>query len=206
MKDFKQWIWFLFFGSLWGIFEVIFGEPFFRDKVPHASVFLSTWAFFVLALARGIRNIPGSSSIIGIFAALFKLVNVSPFFCHLLGIITLGLAFDFFSTLLLKPRRSLFPWATLTGILSSYGGYSLFALIITYLIRYEYWTSGGIEKVLQHIFVEGSFASFISLFIVPLGLWLGSREKVLEEYRSKWASVGAVMALVLFWTLGRVIG
>ena len=51
MKNFKNWMWLLVFGSLWGIMEVIGGEAFFKNNVPFASVWL-TGVGFVPARGR----------------------------------------------------------------------------------------------------------------------------------------------------------
>lgn len=72
MKNSRQLIWILFFGSLWGMSEVVIGESLFTEDMPYASVWISVWAFFLLAVARGILNKPGSSTAIGGIATLFK--------------------------------------------------------------------------------------------------------------------------------------
>lgn len=86
VKSTRNWLWLLLFGSLWGAMEVVGGEVLHRNGVPQASVFLTAWALFVLAVSRGVLNRPGTSSAVGALAALYKLANAAPFFCHLLGI------------------------------------------------------------------------------------------------------------------------
>jgi len=206
MRNIKHWVWLLLFGSLWGISEVFGGEVLSKNKIAYASVWLSAWAFFVLAAARGFLNKPGSSSIIGAFAAVFKLVNAAPFFCHLLGIFFLGLVFDIVSTLLMRHERKISYRSSVSGALSAYGGYALFALVITYIVRYEYWTVGGFAKVLHHIFVRGSYAALMALVAVPLGYWIGFNGKTMAGRRPEWAYAGALVALVVLWTLGRITG
>jgi hypothetical protein len=206
MKDYKNWVWILLFGSLWGISEVIGGEAFYRNNVPHASVWLSAWAFFVLALGRGLVNKPGSSTVIGGVAALYKLINAAPYFCHLLGIFFLALAFDVFASVLIKEDRKRSFWPALCGAISAYGGYALFALVITYIVRYDPWVAGGWPKVSHHISVGGSYAALTALLAVPLGLWLGVNGWILARRRPRWAYAGALVALAVLWTLGRFIG
>jgi len=206
MRNFKNWIWLLLFGSLWGIMEVIGGELLYKYEIPYASVWLSAWAFFMLAIARGILNKPGSSSIIGAFTAVFKLANASPFFCHLLGIFFLGLAFDVVSTLLMKHERKISFRSSISGALSAYGGYALFAFVSTYIVGDKYWTSGGLAKVLHHIFVSGSFAAMAAIVTVPLGYWIGLNGKIVAGRRPKLAYAGALVALAILWTLGRITG
>ena len=84
MRNFKNWAWLFLFGSLWGINEVIFGKILFKDSMLFATVWLAAWAFFMLAIARGVLNKPGSSTVIGIFAVIFKLANTAPCFCHII--------------------------------------------------------------------------------------------------------------------------
>ena len=206
MKGSKTWVWILFFGSLWGIHEVVTGEILFRNEVLLASIWLSAWVFFILAVARGIVNKPGTSILIAGIAAVFKLVNAPPFFCHLLAIFLLGVGFDVAASLLIKKGRKPALWQGLTGVLGAYGGYALFALIITYIVRYAYWVDGGAAKVLNHIFVDGSLAAAVSAFLVPLGYRFGLHGWPVLEKHSRWSFIGATAGLVILWALGRMAG
>lgn len=206
MKDLKNWAWLLVFGSLWGIMEVVGGEAFFKNNVPHASVWLSAWAFFVLGVARGVVNKPGTSTAVGATAALFKLVNASPYYCHLLGIFFLGMVFDIAATLWLKNEKK-YSWRTvLTGIVSAYGGYALFATVLTYIVRYDPWVAGGTPKVLHHIFVGGSFAALAAIALIPLGMKIGTTSEAASSRSPRWATAGALVVLMALWTLGRIVG
>lgn len=193
MKSYRQLVWLILFGSLLGISEVMFGGLLFNENVPYASVFLSAWAFFVLAVARGVINKPGTSTAIGAIAVLFKLINTSPFFCHFLGIFALGVAFDIAATLLIKHERKIICRNSFSGVVGAYVGYPLFALVITYIVRYEIWTIVGSAKVLHHIFVSGSFAALAAIVIVPLGYWIGVSGEILAQRHPRWA-------------LGRIVG
>jgi len=206
MKGLRTWAWILFFGSLWGINELVSGEILFRNQVLSASVWLSAWAFFILAVARGIINKPGTSALIAGIAAVFKMVNAPPFFCHLLAIFLLGVGFDVAASLLIKEGRKTALRQGLSGVLGAYGGYALFALLITYIIRYQYWVNGGAAKVLNHIFVAGSLAAAVSAFLVPLGYMVGSLGWPVLERHPRWSSIGAAAGLVILWTLGRMTG
>ena len=206
MRKFKNWAWLLFFGSLWGIMEVAGGGVLSNYNIPHISVILAAWAFIIMAVARGIVNKPGSSTVIGVFAALFKLANAAPFFCHLLGIFALGLTFDVFSSLLMKNERKISFRSSLVGALSAYSGYAFFAIVITYIVQYKYWIAGGLPKVLDHIFVGGSLAALAAVVLVPLGYWLGINSENILERRPVWTYAGTTMGIVLLWTLGRFVG
>lgn len=206
MRDAKQWVWLLLFGSAWGISEVAAGGALYRANVGYTSVWMAAWGFFVLAAARGLFNKPGSSTAIGGVAALFRLVNAGPFLCHLLGIFALGLVFDAAATLLMKAERRVSYRSALAGLASAYGGYALFALVITYVVRYSYWTVGGLPKVLGHIFVGGSLAAVAAVAVVPAGYWVGLRAESLALRRPAWAYSGALIASVVFWSVGRLAG
>jgi hypothetical protein len=182
------------------------GEILFRNQVLLASVWLAAWAFFILAVGRGVVNKPGTSALIAGIAAGFKLVNAPPFFCHLLAIVLLGVGFDAAASLLMKEgRRPVFRQAV-AGVLGAYGGFALFALIITYVIRYKYWAAGGAAKVLDHIFVGGSFAAVVSAFLVPLGYRIGFAGWPVLERHPRWSSIAAAAGVLLLWILSRVTG
>ncbi len=206
MKERKTWILVLAFGSLWGFGEVFAGEFLYAQAVPRASVWLTAFAFFILGLCRGLFNRPGSSTVLGAVAALFKLVNAAPYWCHLLGIVFIGLVFDLGATAWMKreTRRTL--GTALTGVVAALGGYALFAVTITYVARFEPWLQGGLDKILDHIFIGGSLAAIAGAFLVPLGYKLGLRSDLAFEGRRDWAFAGSLGVLVLLWTLGRVFG
>jgi hypothetical protein len=101
----RQLAWLAAFGSLWGMSEVFIGGALYNANVPRASVYLSVWAIFILVVARGVLNRPGSSTAVGIIGAAYKLVNAAPFFCHIYGILFLAIAFDLAFSLLRKDER-----------------------------------------------------------------------------------------------------
>jgi hypothetical protein len=202
----KNWLWLILFGSLWGINEVVMGEVLSASDVPHFSVLLTVIALFILAIARGIVNKPGSSTAIGLIAVLFKLANAAPFYCHLLGIFMVGLTFDVFASLLIKSEKTSAIKCGLTGFLSAYSGNALFALVITYIIRYDIWTSVGLPKVLEHIFVSGTFTAILAAFAVPLGFRLGVTSGEIADRKPKWTYTGTVVTVFIIWILARTLG
>lgn len=206
MKSAKNWIWLLLFGSLWGVVEVVVGEFLFDKGVPFASVWLTAWAFLMLAAARGVLNEPGSSSVVGAVASLYKLAFAAPYFCHLLGIFFLGMAFDIFASLLLKNKRAQVWRRSFTGALSAYTGYALFALVITYVARYRPWVAGGLPKVVHHIFVGGGYAALACLAVVPAGDWIGEKGWAALARHPRWAFAGALAVTIIVWTLGGLAG
>jgi hypothetical protein len=139
-------------------------------------------------------------------ATLFKLVNASPFICHLLGIFMLGLAFDIAASILGRSERRFTFRNMLTGVFSAYGGYALFALSITYLIRYDSWVLGGWPKVVNHMFVSGSIAALVAAVLVPIGYFLGAGSLSLQAKSPRWLYAGTVAGVALLWVLGRIAG
>lgn len=201
----KNWLWFLLFGSIWGMSEVFAGGILYASEISSSSIFLAAWALLILAAARGIVNKPGSSTAIGAVATLFRLVNASPYICHLLGIFALGVAFDVAASLLLRKERRSIVWKSLTGVVSAYAGYALFALVITYIIRYEIWAAGGWPKVVNHIFVSGSLAALAGAVLVPLGYLVGVKSGAQAERRSRFAYVVSIAGVAALWVLARFI-
>jgi hypothetical protein len=204
MTKYKPLILLLLFGSIWGMSEVVLGGIFDEINIAHSSVWLNAWAIFVLAVSRGVLNKPGSSTALGVIAATFKLANTTPFYCHLLGIFLMGVAFDLAATVLLKKNHKIDYRNCICGVVSAYGGYALFAVIITYLIRYDYWVSGGLSKVLHHIFVSGSYLALAAAAAVPLGFMAGLKGRTLRQYHSPWVFRGALLTSAIIWLLGRI--
>ncbi len=142
---------------------------------------------------------------IGGIAALFRLVNAS-FVCHILGIFLVGVAFDLAASFFLKGDKRSFLRSGLTGIIGAYGGYALFALIITYIVRYEIWVVGGWQKVIHHVFLAGSLAAVVAALLVPMGYVLGLRGRTQARLESRWAFSGSLIFAVIIWALGRMAG
>jgi hypothetical protein len=107
---------------------------------------------------------------------------------------------------LIKEERKKSFWPALSGAISAYSGYALFALVITYIVRYDPWVAGGWPKVSHHIFVGGSYAALTALLAIPLGYWLGVNGWILAGRRSRSAQAGALVALGVLWALERFIG
>jgi hypothetical protein len=198
-------IWMLFFGSLWGLNEVVVGKQLFDAHIPYASAGISAWAFFILAIARGVMNKPGTSTAIGGIAAVFRLVNAT-YVCHIFGIFLLGVAFDLAFSLLAKHRKTIYIQSSLAGVVGAYSGHLIFALFATYIIRNPFWVSGGLPKISEHVFVSGSFVALASALLVPLGYWIGHNRIPLDAQRSRWAYNGALIFTVIFWALARIAG
>lgn len=205
MKKPGQVVWLLFFGSLWGLSEVVVGEALYSANAPYASVFLTVWALVILSLGRGFLNKAGSSTLMGCVAALYRMVNAAPFFCHIWGIVFIGMAFDLASSLLMKEGRKFFLRSSLAGIASAYSGNALFALSMTWVFSNEYWFASGLSKVLDHVFINGSLVAVAASGVVPLGYWLGRKVDELSSLRKRWTYSTLTILVLGLWTLVRIV-
>jgi len=104
-------------------------------------------------------------------AMLYKFLNLPFFACHLLAIFLIGLCYDLFLNGVKIRNRAL------SAVFIVYASYASFALMMTYIVRYEYWVPGGFGKVLNHIGVSGSIAALASAIIVPLSFRFAKRLK-----------------------------
>lgn len=161
----------LFFSGLWGISEAVLGDALYSANVPYASVLLTIIGFVIMAIAYVYFPRIGTATLIAACAMLYKFLNVPFFFCHLLGILLMGMCFDlFFSVLRIKNRL-------LSAIAAVYLNYLLFALMITYIFRYEHWVEAGFVGVLRHVLISGSMAALGCAILVPASFHLGRQIK-----------------------------
>lgn len=187
----------LFFSSFWGLSEAVLGGALYRANLPYPSVPLSIIGFVVLTFAWVYFPRAGTGILIAACAMLFKFFNTPFFACHLLGILLMGASYDlFFGVFKIKSR-----W--LSAMAATYLGYALFALMITYVFRYDHWTQGGFAKVLAHVGIAGSIAALGNAVFVPLSFRLGRRLKATLAMpfapRLQWA-VGVVSVItVALW-------
>jgi len=161
----------LFFSALWGISEAILGDALYSANVSFASVPLTIIGIIVMTFSRIFSPQKGIASIIAVFAMLYKFLNAPFFACHLLGILITGLCYDlFFSVLKIKNR-------SLSAAAAVYLSYILFALMITYIFRYEHWVQAGISKILRHVLISGSMAALGCAALVPASFHLVEKFK-----------------------------
>ncbi|MBN2592894.1 MAG: hypothetical protein JXA81_05245 [Sedimentisphaerales bacterium] len=161
----------LFFSGLWGISESVLGDVLYSANVPYASVPLTIIGFVIMAVAQVYFPQLGTATLVAACAMLYKFLNVPFFFCHLIGILLMGLCYDLFFSVLKIKNRSLSAAATV------YLNYLLFALMITYVFRYEHWVQAGFAGVLRHVLISGSMAASGSAILVPASLRLGQQIK-----------------------------
>jgi hypothetical protein len=193
----------LFFGGLWGFSEAVFGDALYRADVPYASVPLTVIGFIVMTLARGYCSQKGGATLIAACAMLYKFLNVPFFACHLLGILLTGMCYDlFFNVLRIKSK-------SLSAAAATYLSYVLFALMITYIIRYEHWVQGGFTKVLSHIGIAGSMAAVACAVLIPVSFRLSERLRTifLNPFRMKLHAVpsGVLVVTMGLWIFGIIV-
>ncbi len=151
----------LFFGGLWGISEAVLGDALYSANVPYASVPLTVIGFVLMAVARVYFPQIGTATLIAACAMLYKFLNAPFFACHILGIFLTGVCYDLFVSVFKIKNRSL------SAAAAVYLSYTLFALMITYIFRYEHWVQAGFAGVLRHIVISGSMAALACAILVP---------------------------------------
>jgi len=152
----------LFFSALWGFSEAVLGGYLYNTYIPLASVPLTLIAIVVLTVAKVYLPFIGSATLVAAFAMLYKFLNLPFFACHLLGILILGMSYDIcFDFFKIK-------YPAIKALATCYLSYIVFAILITYIFRYDHWLSGGMVKIAKYIFIEGSFTAVCSAVIIPL--------------------------------------
>ena len=190
----------IFFGSLWGLSEVSLGGWLYKHDIFYASIVLNFTTLLILAGARVFLSHKFTGSLTAIVATCFKLVNVPFFACHLWAIIAFGAGFDL-SVKFLNQLSSKKFHLPILGLVSTYIGRAIFALTITYLFRYSYWTEPGLPKVINYIFVSGSVAAVLGLFAVPIGNGSGKAVKNLSwpKLHPRVATTLLMVATICIW-------
>jgi len=190
----------LFFGGLWGIWEAVLGDALYSANVPYASVPLTVTGFVVMTFAMVYFPKKGTATFIAAFAMLYKFLNVPFFACHLLGILMMGLCYDLFFSLFKIKSRSL------SAAAAVYLSYTLFALMITYIFRYEHWVQEGFARVLQHVGISGSMAALGCAILVPVSFHFGEQIKANFARPFNWklqlVPSGVLAATIILWAFG----
>lgn len=150
-------------GTLWGMSEILGGD----------TLRLTATALLLMAVARVVLNLPGTSLLLAGIAVLFRSVNAAPFHCHLAGIALLGASFDLTATVLFRRDRLTWFRGILAGGVSAPLSAFLFASSMVWIFEFRSWPEDGIGRVGEHTFYSGGQAALAAVFAVPLGLWVG---------------------------------
>ncbi len=136
----------LFFSGLWGLSEAkLGGLLYIAGLQDYAAIPLTALALIILTIARAYLPQLGTATLIAACAMLYKFLNTPFFACHFLGILLTGVCYDLvFGVFRIKSRA-------LSAVAAVYMSYALFAVLITYIFRYDYWVLAGLGKVLHHI-------------------------------------------------------
>ena len=190
----------LFFSGLWGVSEAVLGEALYKADVAHASVVLTVIALIVLTFANVYFPQKGTATAIAACAMLYKFLNAPFFACHLLGIFLVGLCYDTALNVAKIKNR------VISAIATVYVSYALFALMMTYVARYEYWVQGGLGKVLSHVGVSGTIAAVACAVVVPLSgrIAEGLKQSSAMPFGLRWRLVpgGVSLLTVGLWIFG----
>lgn len=161
----------LFFSALWGISESALGGVLYSAGVPFASAPLTIIGLVILTFAGVYFERRGTIILIAALAMLYKFLNTPFFACHLLGILLTGVCYELFFGVFKTKNKALGAAAAV------YLSYISFALMITYVFRYEYWVQAGLAKILSHVGISGSIAALGCAAVVPLSFRFGKRLK-----------------------------
>jgi hypothetical protein len=197
-KDFVLGV--LFFSGLWGLCEAVLGGALYRAGVQHASVVLTACGLVILSFAAVYFPHKGIPTAIAGCAMLYKFLNEPFFACHLLGILLTGLCYDLVFNVLKVRNRPVAAAGTV------YTSYVLFAVLMTYVIQYEYWAQAGMGKLLNYVLAGGSMAALACALLVPLSYRVAGQLKrsYSMPFALRWraAPSGVSLAAVGLWVFG----
>lgn len=184
----------LFFGSLWGASEAVFGGFLYGKHNLYTSVPLTIIAFMILTIARGYLPQRGLLTLVGSVAMLYKFLNTPFFACHLLAIFLLGFSYDLVSSSFKVKNKAFF------GVITTYLGYALFALTITYVFRYHYWIEEGLPKILRYVGISGTLAALGNSIAVPVSFYMVQllKKRIANPFEFKSGLVTSSISLVTF--------
>lgn len=187
-----------FLGSLWGFVEASMGDWLYSHEIAYSSLYLTTIAIAILASSKIFYPHRWTGTVIGAIALCFKLVNVPFFACHLLAILLLGFGFDIAYECVTRLYSGKYR-LPLIGLFSAYAGRALFAVIITYVVRYRFWTEPGLPKVIDYIFITGTVSALLGSVAAPVGSHLAG---MLREFSWPKMHPRFTVAAVLMTTAG----
>ncbi len=170
MRDYSRWFAVLALGALWGLGELVIWWAMGVAGLGMKSPVVAGWGLLNLAVARTVMDKPGTSALMGLVAASYKLIAGLMFPCAFTAIMAMAIAFDIATSLSGGARW----WIRVPlAAVSVYFSFAGFALVAAYGLKMEFWAAGGLANVLRYTLVNGSWAALISLFTVGLGFGIG---------------------------------
>lgn len=191
----------LFFGTIWGLSEVLLGNYMYANEIKSAAVYLNVIAIVILSVSRYYVSFTGAAFLIGTIAMLFKIFH-SPFFaCHMLAIALFGAGFEIAAWLFLRKNASGLVRQALTGATAVYLGFAIFTVVITFVFRYQYWIVDGapnMVKITHYLFLAGTVVAAAAALLTPLSLRITEKmnQAVLPKLTLKPVYVNLIVVLV----------
>ena len=131
------------------------------------------------------------------FAMLYKFLNLPFFACHLLGIVLLGMCYDLcFSFLKIKND-------SVKAALTAFITHVAFAILITYVFRYEYWVTGSMKKIAEYVFISGGLSAVFSAIAVPFTIKMMSLKEI--GLKGRWILPQAISYACWLFAIGMFI-
>ncbi len=182
----------IFWGSIWGLLEVLIDTFCISFTMVPRSILLGGFAIFILAIANRTSEDSMVSLKMGFIAAFYKFLNVMFFPCQFFAVMIFGILYQFQARLAYKMKieniiiRGLF--VSCTMIIFNV----LFAIGATYIFKYSYWVDGGSQKFIQFVFIEGSITTIFGFVSFIAGDHLGKFLKpVISNFAQNKANIYA---------------
>jgi len=202
----------ILFGSIWGGLEAIListmdGLGGFMPR----SVVLAGVSLLVLAYARFMIPMKGSTLIIGLIAAGFKFLGLPVFYgCQYAAVIGQALVIE--AAFTLAQRYGLFNKALpmmAVIVVAGYANSLLFSFSQAFIFQNHWWVDRGVSGLMQWSFGTGSLATLAGLagFIVAMvlsKLSLAPLEQYIANHRAVFVRT-AIGISVCFWLIGVVL-
>jgi hypothetical protein len=160
-------------GSVWGIAEAVGGGYLYAQSISHAAIPVSLVGLTVLALARFLVPMKGSSLVIAGVAIGYRWLNAGLFPCHLTAILALGGVFEVAASSIGAERMKERALQSVLGIVTGFVGFALFAGIMAYGIRDAFWV-GNTAKITAHL-LDGVIVGAAGAALVPVACAAGQR-------------------------------
>ncbi|MCR4438188.1 MAG: hypothetical protein QHJ34_03995 [bacterium] len=186
-------------GSLWGMAEVLMDATLAWSGTAARAVVLPSFAVMLVGMLHVLESRPGAILVAGLVAAFFKFLNVPFFGCQIFAVVLLAFFVEV-TVSVLGPRVKAGPSTQplLVGV-ATWFFFLLFALIMTYVVRYHWWTQGGLPKIMRYVLAQGGLAAIVSSASFRLG------QSLARSLRSRWAHVVAVRPAYSYAALVAVV-